>query len=391
MVIAIASVAMTVLLVAGVAKLLDLSAFERDLASWRLIPNWARDIVVVCVPMLEVILFVSWLLWKEQRRRICRVTIGLLIGVTCAYVIETFMIGPPTCACFGLLSAYLDLRDGLLTILMRNMFLATLLLPTAFGPLQHSSRSVWSDMRTGVRKGGFTLLELIVVIAIISLLIVLLAPSLRLVRDRADRVKLHSRLCGHVAAFSAYTSDYKEQWPFPTVPNATYTVVTTVPQGRFRMEFWDVYAYWHVALSDSLYRRAYTDSMFRARDRDGAAATWMWYSPAFLADGDFFTPGSRTGRGQWRSTRMSEVQYPDKKALFACPLDYVAGGVSASSSTFQIAVPFAFVDGSVSDVDPATMLGWYPDGTGFWDPGGGMSFPFPGTCTLGGVRGRDRE
>jgi len=63
------------------------------------------------------------------------------------------------------------------------------------------------------RKGGFTLVELLVVIGIIALLISILIPALNSARERANRVKCASNLRQYSQAMLAYAWDNKDQYP----------------------------------------------------------------------------------------------------------------------------------------------------------------------------------
>jgi prepilin-type N-terminal cleavage/methylation domain-containing protein/prepilin-type processing-associated H-X9-DG protein len=66
------------------------------------------------------------------------------------------------------------------------------------------------------RRSAFTLVELLVVLAIIALLIALLFPSLRRAREQANGVKCLSNLRQLGMAFIMYTNDYK-RFPRPGV------------------------------------------------------------------------------------------------------------------------------------------------------------------------------
>jgi prepilin-type N-terminal cleavage/methylation domain-containing protein/prepilin-type processing-associated H-X9-DG protein len=62
-------------------------------------------------------------------------------------------------------------------------------------------------------RSGFTLIELLVVIGIIALLIGILLPSLSKARESGRDVKCKSNMRGLAQALSAYTNDYKGQFP----------------------------------------------------------------------------------------------------------------------------------------------------------------------------------
>jgi len=90
-----------------------------------------------------------------------------------------------------------------------------------------------SSNRVGIRRAGFTLVELLVVISIIALLVAILLPALNQARGQARRVVCSSNLHNVGLAIHMYASDYDDTIPFgpagrPITGSNFYTVMGNV-------------------------------------------------------------------------------------------------------------------------------------------------------------------
>lgn len=72
------------------------------------------------------------------------------------------------------------------------------------------------------RKKAFTLIELLVVIAIIALLLSILLPSLRKVKQAAQRIYCMNNIKSHGQTFLLYAMDYGDKYPPHNSPLAYY-------------------------------------------------------------------------------------------------------------------------------------------------------------------------
>src|SRR5687768_15137649 len=92
-----------------------------------------------------------------------------------------------------------------------------------------TSLSGLRDERTSAksRRGGFTLVELLVVIGIIAILISMLLPTLRGVRRQANLVQCSSNMKQLSMAMLMYIQDNKGRFPAAEFS----TIVNQYPQG----------------------------------------------------------------------------------------------------------------------------------------------------------------
>ena len=83
--------------------------------------------------------------------------------------------------------------------------------PVAADRQQRNAANV--TCRSGLRPGGFTLIELLVVVAIISLLVSILLPSLSAAREKARRIKCAGNVKQMVLAMTMYSDEYNGYYP----------------------------------------------------------------------------------------------------------------------------------------------------------------------------------
>jgi len=375
---------MAVLLLAGVLKLFDLPAFASSLSSWSYLPDGVRVVLVILVPIAEVA--APGLFFAGVRQNwACRLGLTLLVGFTLVYVGHLALGEAPECRCFGKLSAYAQSVDHAWIVVARNIVLMLMILPGALPARQRAPRHT--------PTGGFTLIETLLVMAIVGLLLALLLPSLTGVRDSATRLVHLSRLRQHASVFTAYTMDWDDTFPAPTDPDATYTVFyhndKVIPLGYF-----DVDWRWNVALASEYDDNPLHPSFFAPKEARWYGTDYN-YSVSFLADPKFWNPKTRTGPRQWRSTRINEVRYPSLKGMFVNRHDYPSTVEPDEPPPFEfIGAGAAFVDGSAEFVKKERFGRTYIGGEGPWParlhPSVGLGSWWV-SHTVDGVRGRDVE
>jgi prepilin-type N-terminal cleavage/methylation domain-containing protein len=251
----------------------------------------------------------------------------------------------------------------------------------AMGRKTIETDGMWAQRR------AFTLVELMVVIAVVGVLIGLAIPALRHSRESAKYQVVLSRLGSHVRTFLIYTADHHDAWPCLRPITAERSSVdvdgVVVPASYF-----DQHNTWHLFISGGPESSDWRSHAY-CIDGDGASSckfTPYWYSPTFLTSPEYWSLDSRVGLPQWRGTRADEVRYPDSKCLLAC-YHY---RLFVPSTRGELPVFFGFVDGSASLMKNEDTEVGLPGGVGLGD-GSLLDVPLPGMTTPSGIRGRDRR
>jgi hypothetical protein len=139
-----ADVAASVVLIAGIAKIVDLEVFARSLQEWSIVGTRAKAFIVLVVPLLEITC--SLVLLLRIHRAIGGALLAcLLIGFSSVYSFEWFRSKPPTCHCMGALQHYLGSSQIAQNVLIRNIVLVACVVA-----------GCWSDWKKSWKTLGHT-------------------------------------------------------------------------------------------------------------------------------------------------------------------------------------------------------------------------------------------
>jgi hypothetical protein len=254
----------------------------------------------------------------------------------------------------------------------------------------HRERRAVASRLGGTRK-AITLLETLVLVAILAILLAMLLPEIGSAKEAAQRTASLSNLRQHCAVMTMHCTDNRERFPYFLDPKATYTVLRH-PRVTDRFTFFSSHLCWNIALAgyyddnpfhDSFLPPGYQDGSIQVVDRV-PVLTPYFYAHAFVASPDYWNPMTRTAdRSQWTPTRQDMVVHPSLKGLI---LDsWTHQGQRSFVNLPRTPVGVGFVDGSARLVPRDGFLDYYPNGAG------DLHYPFPTPVmhTIDGVRGRD--
>lgn len=219
------------------------------------------------------------------------------------------------------------------------------------------------------RRGGFSLIELVVVLGVVMVLVGLALPSVGRSREQAEKVAMASTVRQGAVAIQAYCNDHRGVYPMYdgyVVPGAMH---------------------WNVVLS----RGRYLPSA-RAADPVGYRK-YNWnrvrLSHCMLYPWDKMVPGRVEPTWAPLATPVFDhwVVYPSQKGLLILQCSYPAPtsppGRCFVGLPFPVYEPVAFADTSTSIVSRFDLIGGEPVVTS-WLVG------YPVLSTWGGCRARDR-
>jgi type II secretory pathway pseudopilin PulG len=373
---------------AGVLKFVDLSEFSASLTTWDLIPRSLHPVMALTVPSVEV--FAAGMVSVSGfAARWSWALVVLLALFTAAFIAHWAFASPPSCGCFGRMMRFESATSEAQVVIVRNI---ALMGATIVGIVLTRSRSPRvenpddSPTRTPVGARAFTLIETILVVAMIGILVSLLLPSLGGAKRQATRLGTLSELRQHVGVIATYQNDHREAFPYPNEPTATYTVHHHPTFGWLSLLYFEGYDTWHWPMIDSYYT-TWNASLFSVRPaNDGFRGifTDYWYPSVFRAHPEFWNPSTRTGPAQWRQTYAADVVFPSAKCLLfnARPIDPPDYDYGTSR------VEIGMTDGSADAYERKRFASPYPKGEGEWW-GAANGYGIRLMHTIDGLRARD--
>lgn len=378
--------AMAVFALAAILKLVALDEFAASVSTWDTVPSWVRPILVVGAPLTEGLLAIAWFAGL-RRLVLLRVAFVLLLIFTLAYIAQVTLGTVPDCGCLGKIALFRRSMNEATGVIGRNTVLLVCL-----GAAIGLARGVCVPMQVPAtrsadhRRNGFTLVELIVVIAIVALLVALLVPTLGGAREVARRAASLAKLRSHVANFAAYANDYKEWLPYYADPAYVFTILRDVDSGSaLKVRYFEATFYWNYCLAKGYYGGQLHHPSFRASGSVWGDGCDYWYSASLRADPRFWNESTRTGPEQWRRVLLSEVVFPGSKAVLSRPYYFVT---KRPPENMDFSAELGLLDGSAAWFAEQEQLVGYWKGEGDY-PGSFFLRELAGMHTIDGSRGRD--
>lgn len=242
------------------------------------------------------------------------------------------------------------------------------------------------------RRAGFTLVEMILVIALIGVLVALLLPTLGRTRAIAQDAGSLANLRSHAQNLTAYAGDWNDYVPAITHPRATVSVVRGGGEVHTVPYFHAAYL-WNVALSDAYYEGQARHPSFQHPSVQEAAGTWNNYllTAAYMAGPEYWATETRLSDvSQLGHSRLSHTVFASHKALLTEWHPRFGLAFVRSDELGNWPMGFAFADGSASRSGPQDLLRPYLHGDG-GGPRGFLPIGVYGMHTTSGWRGLDRR
>lgn len=391
--------------IAAIGKFIAIDEFMASLSTWTVIPSDLHPIIAIIVPSAELVLSLSIILSLNVRRAAIALA-GMLVIFTGLYMYQSIVSEAPDCNCLGKIKAFESLQASASYIIVRNMILIIMLIMSLLFT-KTSSKSMCCGSRHHDQAGNsvredntsraFTAVELLVTLALISIIVAMLMPTLGSVRDRARDAQALAHLKQHSTVFALYSQDWNGLNPYFAEQYATSTVVRG---DRYTVSFsyFSSNTFWQFALLDIYYENYdINDPVFLSpyQREYMIGDTPYKYSCSMIARPEYWDLRTRTGRDQLRPTRLHEIAYPSSKGLMSIDpwlLNWDYEVVLSQNQLTGKRTLVATLDGSARENSAHDLGETVSTGDGAYDDtiGGHRVGYFPSAMhTLQGVRGRD--
>lgn len=222
--------------------------------------------------------------------------------------------------------------------------------------------------RKGHTRTAFTLIEVLVVIAIVLVLIGIALPVLSGVRDQANRTLSLAKLHNLGVRFDAYYADFRGVFPYSDEETSHPIGVGTdqIGAGHFQYDInWPLMFPDMLALASSEAAPYLAPKALRPENasilRPDGNGLWLtssyWYGLSFVADPKVWLPETTPSPALLRAVRVDEAAFPARKVLL---WDHITPYLRAPARGFSPdrtdAVPMLFVDGRAAQMKPSESV-----------------------------------
>lgn len=371
------SFVMLVLVATALLKLSDLREFDHALSTWSLLPEMVRKLLVVLIPSAELAIGLVYLTNIHRRGAAIAAAI-FLIGAAGVYAAHLLAGQRPNCGCAGVLQEYAWARTEGWSLLARNGGLAMCCLPAILR--RRGAPKASTPACVAPRPNAFTLIEILVVIAVTAVIVAIALPSMARIRESGKRTKTTSYLRSHAANVSVYSAQYKDLFPYYANPTGVFEWNNPQCPHPVQLTYFFAAYYWHASMPD-LYQGTTIQTLSPPGSRPQFCSSWFMFSSSLRARPEFWNETTRTGPEQWLPVRTDEVLYPAAKVMFkngAVTEDQQAEGIDF----------IAACDGHAAVIKSKDLRSGYFNGEGSWT-GSWFIRDEPGMHTIDGARGRD--
>jgi prepilin-type N-terminal cleavage/methylation domain-containing protein len=389
-------------LVAAIFKAWDAPSFTivlRHLFPW--LPGGVGVVALASAVVMWEAALAFALLGARPPRRALRAAIATLLAFSCVLVWLRLDPYAPRCACTGLLRAAHGARAEATRGLVRNAAMISLVgwvyaRRRALGaPAPAPEHAPGHGLPGGAGAPAFTLVEVLVSISVVAVLVALVVPSLRNVRETARDARVLATERQLLSSLALYSADHKEAFPYFHTegdPLARPRIGDVVIPHSY---FWAGRVFWANLVCPNYFD---ADLCLRTVDAERDASvnvseglapptirSRVWLTQTAFAAPQYWDADAPPNDRLLRHTTHAELLYPASKGLL---MDIVSGVFAPSRPSHpprgDEAMTIGFGDGSAASVvfdfrDTSNVVD-RPHGAAAW----------PVMSTRRGLAGRDR-